>query len=107
MLATAHDGTRCAVEDVVQSIKPKEAAMTKKHFIKLAAALKGAAPVPENSDPITAWRMTVNAVADVCASTNELFDRERFLVACGAQAALDQCRSCGADWLPSHKCGVR
>ncbi len=57
--------------------------MSKKHFQKLADALKGCMPIPENSDPMTAWRVTVQAVADVCASTNERFDRARFLAACG------------------------
>lgn len=71
--------------------------MSKKHFIKLAAALKASKPLPVDRTQtdllpdaeyvsltsLTQWRIDVRAVADVCASFNGNFDRVRFLSACG------------------------
>ena len=49
--------------------------MSKKHFIALAAAL---ACIENDEERARA----ANAVADVCAGCNGLFDRGRFLRAC-------------------------
>lgn len=66
--------------------------MSKKHFIKLADALKWIRP---NDRKITGlkyreqllkekmWNDSVVAVADVCKSVNGLFQREKFYTACG------------------------
>lgn len=66
--------------------------MTKKHFNALAAALR-ASRAPEflpdtpwraedNSIADAQWRADVRAMADVCASFNPAFDRDRFIAAC-------------------------
>ena len=63
--------------------------MSKKHFKKLAEALKFSKPTRSPRDSKTArlgaylaWVGCVNAVADACASDNPRFDRGRFYAAC-------------------------
>lgn len=61
--------------------------MTRKHFARLADELK--AVKPEHSLTATGqahhgqWCACVYAVADALKGTNDRFDRERFLRACG------------------------
>ena len=50
--------------------------MSKKHYEALAAALH------EERGAEDEWLACVHAVADVCATFNPRFDRERFLSAC-------------------------
>ena len=50
--------------------------MSKKHFIKLAAALS-------KIDCEACRRTAAEAVADISADANARFDRARFLAACG------------------------
>jgi len=56
--------------------------MTRKDYVALAEAIAGAFPITENSTPIIAWRLTMEAIADVLAADNPRFDRERFVKAC-------------------------
>jgi lipopolysaccharide biosynthesis protein len=58
--------------------------MTKKHFKAIAEAFKFGRPA-KHWDPNkrTQWNMDVKAMADVCASFNGAFDRDRFIAACG------------------------
>ena len=58
--------------------------MTKKHFIALAAALKGERP-GENWDANKRmqWNLDVKAVVRVCKQFNGIFDTGRFIDACG------------------------
>ncbi len=53
--------------------------MTRKHFIALADAIK------QTGEETTyeVHRALAERVADVCAQTNDLFNREKFLKACG------------------------
>lgn len=54
--------------------------MTRKHFNALALALHNVKPsAAVVSDP---WVNSVRAVADVCATANTGFDRQRFIEAC-------------------------
>ena len=60
--------------------------MTKKDFILLAAALKQARPAGYTASTRGAgetWLTTCESIADACATTNPLFDRPKFLDACG------------------------
>ena len=56
--------------------------MSKKHFQALAEALKSARAL---GNPLTdvQWMCDVKGVANVCARFNPLFDRAKFLKACG------------------------
>lgn len=75
------------VREVVNH-QPREGTMSKKHFIKLAEALKQTRPERIGlENKWHQWCLMVRAVADVCASTNERFDRGRFLAACGMEDA--------------------
>ena len=56
--------------------------MTKKDFILIAAALKATQPSYAARAQV-AHDITINAIADALATTNPLFDRARFLAACG------------------------
>lgn len=58
-------------------------AMTKKHFVALAAALKSVKPRITTTTDHQQWVLTVNAILNFCQSQNAQFDRERFLAACG------------------------
>lgn len=58
--------------------------MTRKHFQALADALRYARPSdPDAQAPVDQWARDVRAIADVCAGSNGMFDRERFYRACG------------------------
>ena len=61
--------------------------MTKKDYIKLAAALAVNRPVNNQDNPITQFHKTVFAIADVLAADNDRFDRTRFLIAAGVIAS--------------------
>ena len=52
--------------------------MTKKDFILIAATLKSLKPDADGN-----WNSTCRAFADMCASQNPRFDRQKFLDACG------------------------
>lgn len=54
--------------------------MTRRHFIALAAALAKTHALPE----------TVEAIADVCAGANSLFDRERFVTAATSEGEFSE-----------------
>ena len=56
--------------------------MSKKHFIQLARALAQNKPASDSPEYLQ-WKRDVAAVADVCARNNGLFNRSRFLTACG------------------------
>jgi hypothetical protein len=60
-------------------LKKGKALMSKKHFIKIAAALKSA--VDNRADA----RQVACDIATVLATTNPRFNRSRFLSACGVQ----------------------
>lgn len=62
--------------------------MSRKHFQALADALRytrpyDSWPADEADSRRVQWNKTVQAVALVCGSSNELFDEGRFLEACG------------------------
>jgi hypothetical protein len=56
--------------------------MSQKHFIAIAAKLAELQPIDPQDETHTLWRATVIAMADVCASFNERFDRKVFYAAC-------------------------
>ena len=51
--------------------------MTRKHFVALAKAVATLADAAER-------KSLAEALATVCASQNERFDRDKFMAACGA-----------------------
>lgn len=63
--------------------------MTRKHFQKLADAMKHNKPIVPGCDAVTQeaklsqWARDCEAIADACKSDNSNFKRERFLTACG------------------------
>ena len=58
--------------------------MSKKHFKALAEALKYEKPsVNWCPNKMAQWINDVRAIADVCASANPNFDREKFYIASG------------------------
>ena len=61
--------------------------MTRKDYIALAAALKGAYPIPENNTPDSAWRHCVAAIAHVLMQDNPRFKFDTFYKACGIDVA--------------------
>lgn len=62
--------------------------MSRKHFQALAYALMNARPEsgPALEDRRAQWSMDCALVANVCAQSNQSFDRERFLAACEAES---------------------
>lgn len=64
--------------------------MTRRDYVKLAAALAVTAPNGDYRNASAAeaatetWRYTVHAVADVLQADNPRFNRAKFLVAAGA-----------------------
>lgn len=55
--------------------------MTKKDYIKIAAALAYTRTV----DHREVWGVIVNEIADILAADNARFDRERFYAACSKE----------------------
>lgn len=60
--------------------------MSRKHFEALAAALAALKGITPTKAHEIARRDCCIAVAAVCASTNNAFDRSRFLKACGVES---------------------
>lgn len=62
--------------------------MTRKHFIRIAAALNATKPfMTSTSGRLNAavhdqWMQTVLTMAEACAEFNGMFDRDRFIAAC-------------------------
>ena len=60
--------------------------MTRKHYTALARKLHDCRPQPsfgpESTLSYDGWWEAVCAVADVCESDNDRFDRDRFIGAC-------------------------
>lgn len=60
--------------------------MTKKDFEALASALHAVQPNPHSytytPEQYGTWDMTVQSVANVCAESNDRFNRDRFLNWC-------------------------
>lgn len=63
--------------------------MTRKHYIALARKLNSVRPDvtvdlndPEEAGLYNGWSEAVSAVADMCESDNERFNRGRFIKAC-------------------------
>jgi hypothetical protein len=60
--------------------------MSKMHFIRLAALLRGLKPATaKTSASYKQWDETVYAIAGLCGSFNPRFDRTRFVDACGVE----------------------
>ena len=60
--------------------------MSKKDFVAIAAALRSIVDATDGSGTWSAQRVLFGAIeriADVCAESNDSFDRKRFLHACG------------------------
>jgi len=58
--------------------------MTRKHFVDLAARLKGLKPESDHESPeYNLWADTVLEMAYFSSTQNSNFDRQRFLTACG------------------------
>ena len=60
--------------------------MTKKHFIAIAAAFRSELDSPrvkKNKVATVALVAMVNSMASVCQEANPLFDKGRFIHACG------------------------
>lgn len=76
--------------------------MTRKDYVKIAAALRAANPVlPENRDAcpdsmegynaaVTTWRVMAAGVARELAADSPRFDAVRFFVACGVFESVAQ-----------------
>lgn len=59
--------------------------MTRKDYVKLAAALASVRPVGVPNYPkFYRWDLVVAAIGDTLADDNPRFDRARFVEACGA-----------------------
>ena len=56
--------------------------MTRKDYIRLAAAFYKSRPVPEDRRR-SQWEWDCGAISDALRSDNPRFDREKFLTACG------------------------
>jgi hypothetical protein len=60
--------------------------MSKKDYIKIAATFKENQPtVNDGMIHLSVWNSLVLSFADMLAKDNPLFDRSRFLSACGYQ----------------------
>jgi hypothetical protein len=60
--------------------------MSRKHFQRLAEALKSEKPAANwCANKHAQWQLDVKAIANVCSSFNPNFKRERFLTACGLE----------------------
>lgn len=71
-------------KDSNQTTRKVKDKMTKKDYIKIAATLKENHPTVDNSmQALSVWNVIVLDFADMLAKDNPLFDRHRFLVACG------------------------
>ena len=57
--------------------------MTRKHFEELALALRMSRPDFGGQIRYRQWETDVDYIANVCASFNPRFDRDRFRKACG------------------------
>ena len=57
--------------------------MTRKYFVAIANALADARPMGD--DAYQQWVICVRAIADVCWSMNDRFERQRFYDACGLE----------------------
>jgi hypothetical protein len=55
--------------------------MSRKHYIQIAAMLKGNKPA--DASELALWNTIVRELAYTFASDNSAFDRSRFLSACG------------------------
>jgi hypothetical protein len=55
--------------------------MSRKHYIQIAAMLK--ANKPSDTAALVTWNTIVRELAHTLAADNSLFDRSRFLSACG------------------------
>lgn len=60
--------------------------MTRKHFQLIASALEASRPPVNAHAHYNQWKRDVEAMADVCAGQNGLFNRAKFLTACGVQS---------------------
>jgi hypothetical protein len=59
--------------------------VTKRHFNKIAEALRAMRPMPD-SNKWSDWVETCQRLALVCADANPNFNHQRFLNACGCNA---------------------
>jgi len=57
--------------------------MTRKDYVKIAAAIRQHVEANSAESYQTAFSMIAKSVADVLADDNARFDRQRFLTACG------------------------
>lgn len=57
--------------------------MSKKDFVAIAAALRILTDKTKNRRGWDVLRETIARIADVCAASNDCFDRAKFLRACG------------------------
>lgn len=62
----------------------QENALTKKDYIKIAAAFKSEKPgLNWSANKTVQWELDVKAIVRVLAADNDRFDTDRFLTACG------------------------
>ena len=64
----------------------REQGMTKKDYVRIAAALARSKDAFRGSDGMRVqWQEDVSVIADALADDNPKFDRARFLKACGVE----------------------
>jgi hypothetical protein len=60
--------------------------MTRQDYILLAGVMarvrRSLVPITYGMEPVTVWRLTVDALAEALPTTNPRFDAERFITAC-------------------------